>query len=266
TVNITVCENAFPATILGHVFNAPGSLIDTVASTTGGCDTARTINVTAVTLIPSTVNITVCENVFPATILGHVFNAPGTLIDTVVSTTGSCDTARTINVTTLPLLTLTVNITVCENAFPATILGHVFNAAGTLTDTVVSTTGGCDTARTINVTAVTLIPSTVNITDCENGFTTTILGHEFNAPGTLIDTVVCTTGGCDTARTINVTAVTFLTSTVNATVCANAFPTTILGHVFTAPGILIDTVASTTDGCDTARTINVTAVTLLPST
>src|SRR5207247_722491 len=149
-------------------FNAPGTLTDTVVSTTGGCDTARTINVTAVTLIPSTVNITVCTNAFPATILGHLFNSPGTLTDTVVSTTGGCDTARTINVTAIPLLTLTVNVTVYTNSFPATILGHLFNAPGTLTDTVVSTTGGCDTARTINVTAVTLIPSTVNITVCEN--------------------------------------------------------------------------------------------------
>src|SRR5207249_2397489 len=158
-------------------FNAPGSLIDTVASTTGGCDTARTINVTAIPLLTSTVNITVCENGFPATILGHLFNAPGTLTDTVASTTGGCDTARTINVTAVPLLTSTVNITVCENAFPATILGHVFNAPGTLTDTVVSTTGGCDTARTINVTAETLIPSTVNVMVCENTFPATILGH-----------------------------------------------------------------------------------------
>src|SRR5206468_8480996 len=102
---------------LGHLFTAPGTLTDTVVSTPGGCDTARTINVTAVPLLTSTVNVTVCTNSFPATILGHVFNAPGSLIDTVTNTTGGCDTARTINVTVIPLLTSTVNITVCTNAF-----------------------------------------------------------------------------------------------------------------------------------------------------
>jgi hypothetical protein len=45
---------------------------------------------------------------FPATIFGHVFNGPGTLIDTVASTTGGCDTARTITITTAPLLTTTL--------------------------------------------------------------------------------------------------------------------------------------------------------------
>jgi hypothetical protein len=46
--------------------------------------------------------------VLPATIFGHVFNGPGTLIDTVASTTGGCDTARTITITTAPLLTTTL--------------------------------------------------------------------------------------------------------------------------------------------------------------
>src|SRR6185436_1316831 len=258
TVNVSVCENAFPTTILGHLFNAAGTLIDTVASTTNGCDTVRTINVTTTPLLTSTVNVSVCENAFPTTILGHLFNAAGSLIDTVASTTGGCDTLRTINVTTTPLLTSTVNVSVCENAFPTTILGHLFNAAGTLIDTVASTTNGCDTLRTINVTTTPLLTSTVNISVCENAFPTTILGHLFNAPGSLTDTVASTTNGCDTLRTINVTTTPLLTSTVNISVCENAFPTTILGHLFNAAGSLTDTVASTTNGCDTLRTINVT--------
>jgi hypothetical protein len=63
-----------------------------------------------------------------------------TLIDTVASTTGGCDTARTITITTAPLLTTTVSATVCANDFPATIFGHVFNGPATLIDTVASTT------------------------------------------------------------------------------------------------------------------------------
>src|SRR5204862_5369082 len=125
TVSATVCANDFPATIIGHVLNGPGTLIDTVASTTGGCDTARTINITTAPLLTTTVSATVCR--YPATIFGHVFNGPATLIDTVASTTGGCDTARTINVTTAPLLTTTVSATVCANDFPATIFRYVFN-------------------------------------------------------------------------------------------------------------------------------------------
>src|SRR5204862_6654036 len=139
TITVTVCANNYPATIFGHVFNGPGILIDTVASTTGGCDTARTITITTAPLLTTAVSATVCR--YPATIFGHVFNGPATLIDTVASTTGGCDTARTINVTTAPLLTTTVSATICANDFPATIFGHVFNGPATLIDTVASTTG-----------------------------------------------------------------------------------------------------------------------------
>src|SRR5258705_199650 len=266
TVNTAVCENAFPATILGHIFNAAGQVIDTVSSTTGGCDTIRTINVTTIPLLTATVNTAVCENAFPATILGHIFNAAGQVIDTVTSTTGGCDTIRTINVTTIPLLTATVNTAVCENAFPATILGHIFNAAGSITDTVTSTTGGCDTIRTINVTTIPLLTATVNTAVCENAFPSMIRGQIFNAVFPFTDMLTSTTGGCDTIRTINVTTIPLLTATVNTAVCENAFPATILGHIFNAAGSITDTVTSTTGGCDTIRTINVTTIPLLTAT
>src|SRR2546422_952811 len=100
------------------------------------------VDVTLIKILNSMVNVTVCTNSFPATILGHVFNAPGALADTVESTTGGCDTARTINVTAIPLLTSTVNVAVCTNSFPATILGHLFNAPGTLTEIGSATSRG----------------------------------------------------------------------------------------------------------------------------
>src|SRR5690606_27878834 len=94
TVDITLCANEFPATILGHIFTGPGSLVDTVAST-AGCDTIRTINVTELPLLTTEVNIAVCASEFPYTFAGHVFDGPGSLVDTVGSTAG-CDTIRTI--------------------------------------------------------------------------------------------------------------------------------------------------------------------------
>src|SRR5205809_1678551 len=107
------------------------------------------MKVTTLPFLTTPIDTAVCANAFPATILGHVFAAPGSIVDTVAATTG-CDTIRTINVTTLPLLTTTIDTAVCANAFPATILGHVFAAPGSIVDTVAATTD-CDTIRTINV-------------------------------------------------------------------------------------------------------------------
>src|SRR5690606_37763909 len=101
-------------------------------------------------LLTTTVNIEVCASEFPYTFEGHVFDGPSTITDTVGSTAG-CDTIRTITVTDLPLLTTEVNIEVCASEFPYTFEGHTFATPGTITDTVASTTGGCDTIRTITV-------------------------------------------------------------------------------------------------------------------
>src|SRR5690606_39382196 len=97
----------------GHVFDAPSTDIDTVGST-AGCDTIRTITVTELPLLTTEVNIEVCASEFPYTFEGHTFDAPGTITDTVASTTG-CDTIRTITVTELPLFTTEVNIEVCAS-------------------------------------------------------------------------------------------------------------------------------------------------------
>src|SRR3569833_2966158 len=228
-------------------------VVDTVSSQ-NGCDTVRTINVTTKPLNTVTVDTVECENSFPQTIFGHVFTAAGCVVDTVSSQNG-CDTVRTINVTTKPLNTVTVDTVVCENSFPQTIFGHVFTAAGSVVDTV-SSQNGCDKVRSINVTNRQLNTVTVDTVVCENSFPQTIFGHVFTAAGSVVDTV-SSQNGCDTVRTINVTTKPLNTVTVDTVVCENSFPQTIFGHVFTAAGSVVDTVSSQ-NGCDTVRTINVT--------
>jgi hypothetical protein len=142
------------------VFNGAATITDTVTSTTGGCDTARTLTLTVNPLLTSTKTIAVCANQLPYTWLGHLFNGGATITDTVTSTTGGCDTVRTLTLTVNPLLTSTRTLAICVNQLPYTWLGHLFNAAGSLTDTVTSTTGGCDTARTLTLTVNPLLTST----------------------------------------------------------------------------------------------------------
>src|SRR5436189_6303452 len=113
-----------------------------------------------------TIDTSVCNNSFPATILGHLFTIPGTITDTVSAATG-CDTIRTINVTTLPLQTITIDTAVCNNAFPATILGHLFTIPGTITDTVASTTG-CGNIATTIIATPSPITTTITTVTCND--------------------------------------------------------------------------------------------------
>src|SRR5678810_1136317 len=83
---------------------------------------------------------------------GHVFAIPGSITDTVSAASG-CDTIRTINVTSLPLQTVTIDTAVCANAFPYSFGGHVFAIPGSITDTV-SAASGSDTHITMNTRAL----------------------------------------------------------------------------------------------------------------
>jgi peptide methionine sulfoxide reductase MsrB len=129
-------------------------------------------------LLTSTQNITVCANQLPYTWLGHVFNGAATITDTVAGN-NSCDTIRTLTLAVNPLLTSTQNITVCANQLPYTWLGHVFNGAATITDTVAGN-NSCDTIRTLTLAVNPLLTSTQNITVCANQLPYTWLGHVFN--------------------------------------------------------------------------------------
>src|SRR5204863_2669762 len=85
---ITVCNNQLPYTWLGHVFAGANTITDTVASTTGGCDTVRTLTLTVNALKTSTQTIAVCNNQLPYTWLEIVRASCSKSIDTVASTIG----------------------------------------------------------------------------------------------------------------------------------------------------------------------------------
>src|SRR5205809_629196 len=165
---MSVCNNQLPYANLGHVSHALHAAPPTLASTTGGCDTVRTLTLTVNALKTSTQTIAVCNNQLPYTWLRSVLRGAGTITDTVASTTGGCDTVRTLTLTVNALKTSTQTIAVCNNQLPYTWLGHVFKGAGSLTDTVASTTGGCDTVRTLTLTVNALKTSTQTIAVCNN--------------------------------------------------------------------------------------------------
>src|SRR5437762_9299522 len=123
------------------------------------------------------------------------------------STTGGCDTAATLNLTVNNLLTKIDDITICTAQLPYTWYGQQYNAAGTYNTTVPSTTGGCDTAATLNLTVSSGLVIDTSATACKT-FTWDRNGQTYNVTGTYDVTIpngVCT----DTVRlhlTINTPA------------------------------------------------------------
>src|SRR5205814_871612 len=148
----------------GQQYNGQGTYNTTVPSTTGGCDTAATLNLTVNTLITKTDDITICTAQLPYTWYGQQYNAAGTYNTTVPSTTRGCDTAATLNLIVNNLFTKTDDITIFTAQRSYDLYGQQYNGEGTYNTTVPSTTGGCDTAATLNLTVNTLITKTDDIT------------------------------------------------------------------------------------------------------
>src|SRR6185295_4928725 len=266
TITPTICANQVPYVFNGVNYNATGTFTDTVTSTTGGCDTIYTINLTVSNLFTKTITPTICANQVPYVFNGVNYNATGTFTDTVTSTTGGCDTIYTINLTESNLFTKTITPTVCANQLPYVFNGVNYNATGTFTDTVTSTTGGCDTIYTINLTESNLFTKTITPTVCANQLPYVFNGVNYNTAGTFTDTVTSTTGGCDTIYTIQLTIPALFTKTITPTVCANQLPYVFNGVNYNTAGTFTDTVTSTTGGCDTIYTIQLTIPALFTKT
>ncbi|MBL0153504.1 MAG: hypothetical protein IPP93_08470 [Chitinophagaceae bacterium] len=91
---------------------------------------------------------------------GNPYSLGGTYVDTLLSTTGGCDTVATLNPVVTSLLTDTTNAVVCANQLPYIWHGNPYSIAGTYTDTLINTSGGCDTAAVLNLTINPLLTST----------------------------------------------------------------------------------------------------------
>ncbi len=146
TVTREVCANDFPLVFGGHIFTGPGALRDTIGGT--GCDTIRTIIVNALPLETTTITRDVCANDFPYLFDGHIFTGPGILVDTANAAAG-CDTIRTIIINSLPLDTISLTLQVCDNQFPYTFNGNIYNGPGIYLDEIPG--AGCDTILVLTI-------------------------------------------------------------------------------------------------------------------
>ncbi|MFN7280590.1 MAG: hypothetical protein ACK5VH_10555, partial [bacterium] len=262
---VSVCANKLPYLWKGNTITAAGTFIDTLSSTTGGCDTIATLTLTVTPLLTSTTSVSVCANKLPYLWKGNTITAAGTFTDTLTSTTGGCDTIATLTLTVTPLLTSTTSVSVCANKLPYLWKGNTITAAGTFIDTLTSTTGGCDTIATLTLTVTPLLTSTTSVSVCANKLPYLWKGNTITGAGTFIDTLTSTTGGCDTIATLTLTVTPLLTSSQAVSVCANKLPYLWKGNTITAAGTFTDTLTSTSGGCDTIATLTLTVTPLLTS-
>ena len=237
-------------TFKGLQYAAGITLLDTVASTTGSCDTVYSIVLKAWAQPTAAQTIAFCpgESVM---IGGQLYSQAGTVQASVPSTSGGCDTLITYTLVERPQPTRATNIAFCPGE-AVIIGGNSYDHSGMVVVNIPSVTSGCDTIVTYTL-EFSPQPTLTETRGLCPGESVTIAGQTYNQPGTVIANLTSVTGGCDTIATYTLELRPQPTRAETRGFCLGEW-VTIAGQAYNQPGTVIANLASTTGGCDTIVT------------
>ncbi len=237
-------------TIDGVAYTAPTTVIDTIPSLNGGCDTLCTfvLKAWAQPTLSQTISFCAGETVM---IGGHPYTQSGMVQAAIPSHTGGCDTLATYTLIAKPRPTLSRTVRFCPGE-SVLIAGVAHNQPGTVFSTIPCTTGGCDTVITYTLEFLPQPTRAETRTFCA-GQSISIGGQTYSQSGTVIVNLASTTNGCDTVVTYTLDLRPQPTRAETRALCAGQ-SVTIGGQSYTQSGTVIANLASTTGGCDTVVT------------
>ncbi len=261
---MTKCSGQLPFTWNGINVAAGGPAAAVVHHTTSdGCDSVTTLNLTVLAQYDTTVSMTKCTNQLPFSWNGINITAGGSSAAVYHTTTAAgCDSTVTLHLTVNSVLNTTVNQTICTNQLPYTWNGIVVSTGGPAAAVYAGTSvSGCDSNVTLNLTVTPVKTNTVSLIRCSNQLPFTWngivipAGAVSNPAAAVFNTV--TGAGCDSIVTLNLTVNPVKSLTVNDTICSNALPYLWNGITVTAGGnaaAVFNTLSSL--NCDSMVTLN----------
>src|SRR5258706_587684 len=257
TTRVTVCANQLPYSWNGVNYNAAGTYTDSLTSASG-CDSLATLILNVTSVFTDTTMVSVCVNQLPYSWNGVNYNAAGTYTDSLTSASG-CDSLATLILNVTSVFTDTTTVTVCANQLPYNWNGVNYNAAGTYTDTLTSTSG-CDSLATLILNVTTVFTDTTTVTVCANYNDSACNEVYYHALHDSLH-ILTSASGCDSLATLILNVTSVFTDTTTVTVCANQLPYSWNGVNYNAAGTYTDSLTSAS-GCDSLATLvlNVTAV------
>ncbi len=252
TDSMIICENQLPYNYHGHIFTAPGDYEIVPPIVIDACTSVDSLNLVILTVVPSTTDITVCDNELPYNWNGNTYTNPGAYTVTLTSTSG-CDSITNLNLVIIPVTTSITDISTCDDQLPYIWNGNIYNSTGTYIDTLTSA-NGCDSIVTLNLTVNPVIADTTDISICSTQIPFAWNGNNYISTG--VYTVILTsTGGCDSLAILNLDVQAFLSSTTNINICSNLLPYSWNGNNYTGSGIYTINLVSNA-GCDSVAILN----------
>jgi len=247
--SLTICPTELPYSWNGLIFNSAGSQSISLTSSSG-CDSIATLNLSVSTPQSSTSSLTICYNQLPYSWNGLVFNNSGSQT-VILQDINGCDSSATLNLQVQNTLTSTTTMAICPIELPYSWNNIVLNGAGTQSVTLTSA-GGCDSIATIVLSINPTYNTNEIVTICENETPFSWNGLTFSNTTTQSLTLQ-TVNGCDSVVTLNLTVLPSTLINLDSTICSDLLPFTWNGLIFSAAGTQS---VSLTDinGCDSTIT------------
>lgn len=256
TLTVQICE--------GEVYDLGGTSYSTsgtysqVFTSTAGCDSIVTLNLSELDILRDTTTLSICA--------GEIYDFDGTLLSmsgsynkSYVSQAG-CDSIHTLVLTVIPVQRLSLFQEICAGEV-FTLNGVTYGTAGTYIDTLISSTG-CDSIVTLNLRVNDAKSTTINRQICA-GDLLDFNGIMLDSSGIYYDTLM-TSDGCDSIVTLNLVVNPVFTDTIDVQICE--------GQVYSFNGQNLGTSGQftgnfqTSRGCDSTVLLNLSVLTVLRDT
>jgi hypothetical protein len=230
----------------GQTYTQPQQLSFLVPDAAGGCDSLFLYNLEWLPAPTRQETVEFCQGT-SVSIGGNTYSSPGTVQLTIPGLAGECDTLVTYTLEWLPAPTRDETIQFCPGT-SVEIDGVLYTQPGTVSSLVSGQAGACDTL--VNYTLEWLPGPTRSQTDpfCP-GSSLVIAGVTYTQPGTVLEVVSGTGGGCDTVVTHTLVWLPYNTAAESIGFCPGQ-SVTLGGNSYTQPGTVIDTIPSANGGCD----------------
>ena len=253
-LTLIICNNELPFSWNGYVFASTGTFAISPSVNVGGCDWISSLELLIQPILPSTSTVAICNNQLPYSWNGINYTMSGLFGITLTSSAG-CDSLANLALTVNPISTSTTIASICSNQLPFNWNGTNYSTSGTYIANLVSV-NGCDSLATVTLTVNPVKTSTTTLSICSAQLPFTWNGNSY--PGAGIFSVTLTaTNGCDSVATLNLSVLTFLSSTTNITICSNQLPFSWNGNTYISGGSYTVTLLSSA-GCDSIVTLNLT--------
>lgn len=185
----------------------------TLLSNPLSCPVTDEVAVTVKPDVASTINASVCQG-GSYVVGGQTFSTLGQHQVTVQATNG-CDSIITLNLTVNPILSQTINETICQGG-SYVFFGQTLSNPGVYSQTVQSA-AGCDSIVNLNLIMNPVFSSTQNVAICP-GESHSFFGQPFTNAGNYSQSLQ-TASGCDSTVYLNLTIKPTTSSAITHAMC-----------------------------------------------